>query len=328
MSSLDEKLYKELENASTQISMIAPQTNISTLPTGKQRSNSKKANSRIGIENFLPVPQGPVIQKNPQSNIKKGVLKASNGTNLGMKKVSKSGVNALTGANVGNPVNLSGLKTTTGVNTGRRSLLNIFNPYNTSTPKNASNTDQGRSTGHETPSTNSPTSANYSPSMIQSLSPTASFDNPNPNRYAMTVEPGTNPSTNTQKKSLFESIKNFSIFKKNNNPKNNPDFDITTFKNINQYIKKDFIYIDITKLLGETFINTIDDDDCFEKNILLKTIAYSLTSNNERDKPRIIYFLQSLDSSSLINSFRTKKTLYVYNTKEYKSYKKDLRINI
>jgi hypothetical protein len=110
--------------------------------------------------------------------------------------------------------------------------------------------------------------------------------------------------------------KNFSLYKKTIKT----PFQIKNFKNINQYIKKDFIYIDITKLLGETFIKNITDDNCFETDILLKTIAYSLTSNNRLDKPRIIYFLKNPDGSSS----STKKTLYVYNTKEYKSYKKEI----
>jgi hypothetical protein len=329
--SSNKNLFKDLESALTQINMVDKTTSISSLPAGKKTSKSENALTRIGIENFLPVPEGPVIQNNPQSKIQKGLMNASSGTNIGQKNVSKSDVSASTGINVGNAGKPSGLKTTTGVNTGRRSLLSILNPDNKSTSQNPSNTDQRRSMGHQTPSTTSSASASYSQSMISS--PVTEVATGNVIRHATTVGPGTNSSINIQKKSLLESMKNllpsFPIFKKNNNPKKILDFDITAFKNINKYIKKDFIYIDITKLLGKTFIDTITDDNCFEKNILLKTIAYSLTSNNERDKPRIIYFLQSLeDSSSFINSFRTKKILYVYNTKEYKSYKKYLPIKV
>ena len=105
-------------------------------------------------------------------------------------------------------------------------------------------------------------------------------------------------------------IKTLAAWLEMNKKKNIKSFEkIKDLKNINQYIKKDFIYIDITNLLGETFITSITNDDCFKKNILLKTIVYSLTSNNERDKTRIIYFKKGTE-------------LYVYNTKEYKSYKK------
>jgi hypothetical protein len=106
-------------------------------------------------------------------------------------------------------------------------------------------------------------------------------------------------------------IKTLAAWLEMNKKKNIKSFEkIKDLKNINQYIKKDFIYIDITNLLGETFITTTTiNADCFKNNILLKTIAYSLTSNNERDKTRIIYFKKGTE-------------LYVYNTKEYKSYKK------
>ena len=116
------------------------------------------------------------------------------------------------------------------------------------------------------------------------------------------------------------------VGKKKDKKINITPLNITQFKNINQYIKKDFIYIDITNLLGETFIGTIKDPNCFKNDILLKTIAYSLTSNNKRDKARIIYFLQSLNSSS-ISSFSSSSTLtnlYVYNTKENISYIKHI----
>jgi len=113
--------------------------------------------------------------------------------------------------------------------------------------------------------------------------------------------------------------------------KNEKKIDITplnikNFKNINQYVKKDFIYIDITNLLGEKFITEIAHPNCFKINPLLKTIVYSLTSNNKRDKARIIYFLESLNNSSISSSSSsssgTSKCLYVYNTKEYTSFAK------
>ena len=139
------------------------------------------------------------------------------------------------------------------------------------------------------------------------------------------------PSRNPTNKLLEEVIKASKTFhlvngkfvgipigKKKDKKINITPLNITQFKNINQYVKKDFIYIDITNLLGETFISSIKNDNCFENDILLKTIVYSLTSNNKRDKTRIIYFLQILNNSS------TSKILYVYNTKEYKSYKKDI----
>ena len=122
------------------------------------------------------------------------------------------------------------------------------------------------------------------------------------------------------KKTRIQRFKNWitpSFLKKNNKTNLQPEtiikpLQIKNFKNINQYIKKDFIYIDITNLLGETFIKSMNEEDnCFEKVPLLKTIAYSLTSNNQKDKARIIYFLKEAN-------------LYVYNTKEYKSYKKTI----
>jgi hypothetical protein len=90
------------------------------------------------------------------------------------------------------------------------------------------------------------------------------------------------------------------------------DINITKLKNINKNIKKDFIYIDITKLLGDKYINNEKfNNKCFETKNLLKIIVYSLISNNERDKTRIIYF-------------KKENKLYVYNTKEYKSYNKNI----
>lgn len=103
------------------------------------------------------------------------------------------------------------------------------------------------------------------------------------------------------------------------------EINITQFKNITQYVKKDFIYIDITNLLGSEFISTLNDDDdgLFEKNILLKTIVYSLTSNNEKDKKKIIY-LKKKDNNDRENKF----VLYVYNINERKPYIKKIKTSV
>jgi len=152
---------------------------------------------------------------------------------------------------------------------------------------------------------------------------------PNPGNAGTTTKRNSSASAGVEEKTKFQRLKNWitpSFLKKNNktnktNKTNLPPvlnirpLNITKFKNINQYIKKDFIYIDITNLLGEKFIkNMIEASNCFKEDPLLKTIAYSLTSNNKLDKARIIYFKKD-------------NKLYVYNTKEYKSYEKILLNN-
>jgi hypothetical protein len=103
------------------------------------------------------------------------------------------------------------------------------------------------------------------------------------------------------------------------------EINITQFKNINEYVKKDFIYIDITNLLGIEFISTLNNDinKLFKENILLKTIVYSLTSNNKKDKKKIIYFKKK-DNNDTQNKF----VLYVYNINECKPYIKEIKTNI
>jgi hypothetical protein len=194
----------------------------------------------------------------------------------------------------------------------KRNLTGAQKIIELSSPGSSPRSSPGSSPGSPVSSFGINTSATLGTHFTPASSSSSSM--PNPTSKHTTSEPSFTSKMNF---SLGFSLPNqitklkkfFSSKKINKTP-----FQIKNFKNINQYIKKDFIYIDITQLLGETFINSITDDNCFEKDILLKTIAYSLTSNNERDKPRIIYFLQK----------NSQNFLYVYNTKEYKSYKKEI----
>jgi hypothetical protein len=99
----------------------------------------------------------------------------------------------------------------------------------------------------------------------------------------------------------------------NNNNNNNSlksPINITKINKIKQTIKDDYIYIDITNLIGDYNIirnkENIDNiDNIFSRNPLLKTILYILTPNNN-NKNRIIYFVYKDTDRN--------KYLFVYNT--------------
>lgn len=88
---------------------------------------------------------------------------------------------------------------------------------------------------------------------------------------------------------------------------------IKNIKNISTKIKDNFIYIDITNLIGDYKIEK--NNLIFKTNSLLKTILYVLAPSSD-DKNRIIYFIQTLDEN--------KQTLFVYNTQNKKEYVKEI----
>lgn len=108
----------------------------------------------------------------------------------------------------------------------------------------------------------------------------------------------------------------------NNNNKNNnkgslkSPINIRKINYISQSVKNDYIYINITNLIGDYDGIDISKSNIFTENLLLKTIVYILSPSSD-NKNRIIYFIHTAKNG-------TTQKIFVYNTQNNKQYVKNI----
>jgi hypothetical protein len=102
-------------------------------------------------------------------------------------------------------------------------------------------------------------------------------------------------------------------------PEKNISINIKKIKEIKGLVKNDYIYINITNLIGN--YNFTWSADLFKEDILLKTIVYMLLSNSNDGKNKIIYFTNKNYETNIIS-------LYVYNIKDDIQYQPQVIGNI
>ena len=114
---------------------------------------------------------------------------------------------------------------------------------------------------------------------------------------------------------------------KNNNNNNNNSLkspiNIIKINKISQSVKNDYIYINITNLIGDYDVIgnapvSTGKSNIFTENLLLKTIVYILSPSGD-SKNRIIYFIHTAKNG------KTQK-IFVYNTQNNEQYVRNITI--